>query len=411
MFIYGLFSTKDNELRYVAQTRRKLEIRLKEHLDYALTFKSDTYKDRWIRKVYSEGYEVKIKVIENVTNQNIDDREIFWIEHFSKLTNTYTGKTNRRDYYLSYEESKKWLKENKPNINSQNDYYKFAKMKDFPTNLPKSPQDYYGDKGVNFSWGYFLSNGRIQDNKMADKYLTYKECKRLLKPLKLVSKKEYLLFSQDKEFLCNRPERFYKNRGWISWGDYLGYKKPYPITEDLLIRYLNMFFKNINSLYKFINYSHKMCSVLPKKYKTFNKMFPNFDWNKINKHMINDYNEARNLVLKNNIRTRHEYIEFVKKEYHNILPIRPELKYQNNGWKNWANFLKNRQIKHRCDVPISLFRRYMKLFFPEIKDINTYMKFYRKNKENLSYRLPSRPDIVYKMSFEEIFNKQKDYIL
>lgn len=77
MFIYGLFSTEDNVIRYVGQTRKALKERLREHVNGALKRNGKTYKDNWIRKCYKEGFEVNIKEIEKVDSDIVDEREIF----------------------------------------------------------------------------------------------------------------------------------------------------------------------------------------------------------------------------------------------------------------------------------------------------------------------------------------------
>ena len=45
----------------------------------------------------------------------------------------------------------------------------------------------------------------------------------------------------------------------------------------------------------------------------------------------------------------------------------------------------------------------MKIYHPLINSAKKYTDFYQDNKEILPYRLPSRPDIVFKMSYSEIF--------
>lgn len=407
MFIYGLFCTKDNVIRYVGKTKNTLKERLNQHLNGALKKQISTYKDRWIRKCYSEGFEIKIVVIETVNADNVNEREIFWINQFPNLTNTAPGGEGGGllIYDKLYVYCKNWLKENAPDVKSNSQYQQFSRASNFPSFLPKYPCKHFKSTDEWVSWGDFLSTGRIQDNKKAIKYLSYTEAKQYLKPIKILTKKEYIKYLSDKsiDFLPKKPERFYGKRGWEGYGLFLGIKKSYQITEPLLVRYLNTFFKEINTEYKYKKYSKKLNNALPKNILTLKKRFPNFKWHLVNRHMITDYKSAEKLVRELNITNYNEYIEVVENRYKGILPLQPNLKYKEKGWRNFMTFFGNSKIKHKCDITIETFRRYMKFFFPSIDSATKFLNFYRSNKERVSKRLPSRPDIVFNMPFSKIF--------
>ena len=123
--------------------------------------------------------------------------------------------------------------------------------------------------------------------------------------------------------------------------------------------------------------------------------------------MINDYKEAEKIVKQLNIKDYNEYRTIVELRFKNILPKHPDLKYKDKGWKNWMTFLGNNNLKHKCDVSLDVFRRYMQTYFPQINSGRKYRAFYMKNKTKISKRLPSRPDITYKMDFSTIFMVSK----
>lgn len=219
MYIYGLFSTKDKIIRYVGQTMLQLKIRLKQHISDALKKRTDTYKDRWIRKCYENGFEINIVPIETVTEENINEREIYWIKKIPNLTNTTSGGEGGYTllkYDKSYDYCKNWLKENAPEVKSTTQYYKFTKQDNFPSFLPKKPNTHFKTTNEWVNWGDFLLSGREQDNKKALKYLNYKEAKRFLKPLGILTIPQYKNFVKENniEFLPMRPDRYYCNRGW-----------------------------------------------------------------------------------------------------------------------------------------------------------------------------------------------------
>lgn len=411
MYIYGLFSTKDNVIRYIGKTKNSLNKRLWEHLNGALKCGCNTFKDRWIRKCYRDGYEVKIKPIEIVNKYNINEKEVYWIGQFENLTNTARGGEGGQypKYTISYSECKKWLQDNAEWVTSRAKFKKFSETDAFPDFIPKNPLGHFKITNEWKGWGDFLSTGKIQDNLIAKQYYSYCEAKSFLKKHKLINKKEYINFIKINsiKFLPKRPERYYNKRGWESYGDYLGIKKRYQITEELIIRYLCLFFKEVNTMYKYKQIVDKINYALPKTDKTFNKLYPNFKWYLVNNHLISNYKEAEKMVKLLNIKTPSEYKQIVNLKYKNILPKNPDLKYKNNGWKNWMVYLGNDTLKHKCDVSIEVFRRYMNRYFPNIKSGRKYRIFYTNNKLVLSKRLPSRPDIVYKQDFSCIFMVEK----
>lgn len=79
--VYGLIDPLTNELRYVGITKRKLTLRLREHL-------ADPYmchKWHWIRKLLEKGLVPEIFVIEEEETQYLEDAERFWISYFRFL--------------------------------------------------------------------------------------------------------------------------------------------------------------------------------------------------------------------------------------------------------------------------------------------------------------------------------------
>ena len=91
MFIYGLYSTEDGVIKYVGKTKYMLSKRLREHINGALLRGCKTYKDNWIRNVYSNGFKVDIRLIEECGDSIWDEREKYWIKEYSGLTNLTDG--------------------------------------------------------------------------------------------------------------------------------------------------------------------------------------------------------------------------------------------------------------------------------------------------------------------------------
>ena len=83
---YGIvykLTCKLNDMKYVGQTTRSLEIRFKEHA------KADSYIGKAIRKYGEENFSREV-IEECETSEQLNEREIFWIAHFNcKQPNGY----------------------------------------------------------------------------------------------------------------------------------------------------------------------------------------------------------------------------------------------------------------------------------------------------------------------------------
>ena len=109
-------------------------------------------------------------------------------------------------------------------------------------------------------------------------YFNYEKSKKIVRKLKLKSPNDWRNF--DKNILSfkvpNRPSYYYKNSGWISWGDFLGYKgkrtkeNNYNNYEDA-IKYIHKLKLKSSSEWKSYSKSDLIPSYIPKdpriKYK------------------------------------------------------------------------------------------------------------------------------------------------
>jgi len=114
-FIYSLVCPIINEPRYVGQTTQKINRRFSKHIREI--DKDNGKKNNWLRKIRKLGKlgELKIEVIEEVifqNNEDLDEREIFWISEYKKIGYKLTniapgGKVGSRGYKHSKNAKKK----------------------------------------------------------------------------------------------------------------------------------------------------------------------------------------------------------------------------------------------------------------------------------------------------------------
>lgn len=118
----------------------------------------------------------------------------------------------RKDIYLSYDEAKKYLKENY-NLKSSYDF----KKADVPIFIPKKPFNVYSEWS---SWEYFL--GYKSKKRIGYKYIPYQEAKEWVKTnFGKITSKDYRTKSKNNEipiFIPKKPEKYYEN---FSWSDFL----------------------------------------------------------------------------------------------------------------------------------------------------------------------------------------------
>ena len=222
--IYGLYVVnKPEEIRYVGKSDNP-KLRLKRHI-YNVKLKIRkgkklTHKDYWLLK---NDFNVNFIVLEECSYDVWGEREKYYIKKYKNLTNTSSGGLGGCGitYKKSYSEVKEWVNINLT-IKSKNEWYDYIKDNILPDFIPSNPREVYLNRGW-LGWGDFLGTGRVWDNLV--EYLTYEEAKIVIKNMCINSGEEYKKLAKSGEIppnIPNRPERYYKKRGWLGWGDFLG---------------------------------------------------------------------------------------------------------------------------------------------------------------------------------------------
>ena len=221
-FIYGLYNILDDkkEIRYVGKSDnpKKRLIRHINNTKYnSKNSKKLTHKENWIIKC---DYNIGFTILNECDNSDWGDVERRLIKIYPNLTNTSLGGEGGSGvkYNITYEECKKIVK--KLNIESKNDW--FNNIDEIPEEIPKYSRQKYLNNGW-VSWGDFLGTGRICDNYVD--YFSYDEAKKIIKKFSIKKVVDYKNMAKNGEIpkkIPNRPERYYKNRGWCGWSDFLG---------------------------------------------------------------------------------------------------------------------------------------------------------------------------------------------
>lgn len=171
------------------------------------------------------------------------------------------------------------------NLKNAREWKRFCTSGDKPKDIPTHPELYYKAKGWK-GFGDWLGTGNLTPNKT---FRNFNEAKNFAHSLHLRNFKEwqqYCRIGKRPKNIPARPNKHYKNKGWISWGDWLGNERT-PYTRD-----------------------HQHFSL------------------------------ARKFVHSLELKNVEEWYEFCKssKKPKNI-PSNPDKKYQNSGWRGYKDWL------------------------------------------------------------------------
>lgn len=288
VYIYGLKEFGSDEYRYIGKTTRPNN-RLKEHLNEKPR-KFSYHKLNWINQCKKSKIDIVLDIIYLSDEINWEDDEKKFIEYYKKLghrlTNLLDGGVSPQmlKYDITFDDAKKIARS--LNIKTTLEWRRRCKQNEIPNTIPKRPDLYYLDNGW-VSWSDWLGVEIISNKEK--KFYSFNKAKKIVKNLKIRSNNEWRLYCKSdnkiKEIPSN-PDITYKNDGWVSWSDWLGYEK--QKTKD----------------FSFLTYK-----------------------------------EARNIVSKLGLKTHKDWVEYSRTSRPNNIPSNPWKIYRE--WEGINNFLKN----------------------------------------------------------------------
>jgi len=143
---------------------------------------------------------------------------------------------NKKNGFLSYEKAKEFT--SKLGLRTKTEWTQYCKSGNKPNNIPAYPMHVYKNKGW-ISWSDFLNTDFIASQNK--KFVSYEEAKEFVNKLKLSGQNQwnqYCKSGNKPDNIPNSPYKVYQNKGWISWGDFLGtgiiatYYKEYLSYEE-----------------------------------------------------------------------------------------------------------------------------------------------------------------------------------
>ena len=157
--------------------------------------------------------------------------------------------------YIDYNSLKELVRKEK--INSRGEWKNFKILNKNRFDIPTKPNKVYKNTGWK-SWGEFLGTNRQRSGTI--KYMDYGKAKKIIARLNLKSSKEWRKYCKTDKLpydIPKTPRQVYKNKGWISMGDWLGtdlvatYNVKYRsfLTARTFVRNKN--FKKISEWHKY----------------------------------------------------------------------------------------------------------------------------------------------------------------
>ena len=259
--------------------------------------------------------------------------------------------SNRYRQFLSFEEARKISQS--LNFKNRDEWEEWCKSGMRPSNIPAKPHETYKNKGW-ISMGDFLGTGYVAPKNR--EYLSFEEARRYVHSLNLKGTKEWenFLKSPNKpDNIPTNPNRSYKNKGWLGWGDFLGTGNvashlinfvPYEDARDYAI---SLSLSNYKEWMKWCKSGMKPSNIpsIP------DKVYKNKGWlgwgdflgtgnQSKQKREYLSFVEAREYSRSLGIRIVKEWMKWCKSGMKpSNIPSAPHRIYKNKGWKSWPDFL------------------------------------------------------------------------
>jgi superfamily II DNA or RNA helicase len=296
----------------------------------------------------------------------------------------------------------------------QDEFFKYLRSEDIDINIPYNPARVYENKGW-LSWGDFLGTkiGWIPGN-----WLPFEEAREFIRTFGFKKQTDFIKYIRSKNRRKDIPvkvKRVYKDKGWLSWGDFLGYQIGWD-GEYLNFRDARKFVRNLglNSIAEWDAYcksGEKPFYIPNSGYNTYKDSgwISTADWLGHDRvapqnRTYRDFKKARKFTRELRLRTQKEWFLFCKSgNKPQDISSNPQLTYKNKGWISWGDWLGTGKIaSHKMEfMTYEEATKYVsKLNINTLKEWSEYWKQNERPAE-----LPSTPQSTYKNKGWESWGK------
>ena len=259
--------------------------------------------------------------------------------------------------FRSFEDAKKFVAS--LNLESQKEWTEYCKSGNKPDDIPAKPQNTYKNKGW-ISLGEFLGTGRIADQNK--QFRPYSDAKKFVASLNLESQKEWTEYCKSgnkPDDIPAKPQNTYKNKGWISLGEFLGTGRiadqnkqfrPYSDAKKFVASLNLESYKEWTEYRKSGNKPENIPASPVSSYKKEWTSWMDFlgtDTPSSRNRKYITFEEAKKFVQTLNLESGKEWIAYCKSgNKPNDIPSNPNQKYKNKGWISMGDWLGTGRTKN-----------------------------------------------------------------
>jgi hypothetical protein len=183
-------------------------------------------------------------------------------------------------------------------------------------------------------------------------WMPFEEAREYVRGFKLISIDEFLDFWRKGKFKQNipsKPSRAYKDKGFVSLPDFLGYESKFqdwmPFVEAREIaRSLQL--KSVKQWKLYIKSNNKPSNIPSSPNYTYKDFWSTWgDWLgtglvATGKLEYLEFKLARKFVNDLGLKSRSEWLKYINSNiYNSSIPKAPQSTYKNKGWQGWGDFL------------------------------------------------------------------------
>ena len=379
----------------------------------------------WHELCAGKRHDLGVRPPDIPSNPDKNYRNSGWVSSSDWIGSDYVSAKFRN--YLPFEEARKWARESK--AKSYNQWIAFVKEPDFPAFIPRTPENTYANDGW-VSYGDWLGTGALSPGDYKDKWLPFEVAREWVHKLGLKGVYDWRSYTKGgmpnlppkPENIPASPDRIYKGKGWIGFGDWVGtgfihhgHREYLPFIEARdFVRTLKISSANQWRLYTKGKLPEKglppdNIPAGPNRYYQNTGWISWGDWLGTNTIAVYDriyrpFEDARQFVRALKLGRQKDWDDYCKgllSGYHpkpDDIPAGPSRVYAGKGWKGYGDWLGTERIAthlraYRSFTDARAFIRSLK--FETKKQWELYSRGASQAKEPLPHDIPKLPERVY----------------
>jgi hypothetical protein len=212
-----------------------------------------------------------------------------------------------------------------------------------PADIPSDP--YYAYRAEWISWADYLGCTPFFTSRR-EGFLNYEEAREYVVKLNITSHNGWIDYCKSGERPANipaHPQVIYKDKGWVSWFEWLYHEERYLSFEKAREWFLE---NGINTLTKWNDYKreHGTPINIPTRLDVIYKDSGWEGYSSFFKPGIASYAEAKSYAQSNGIGNRVQWRTLFKDgKLPSNMPLNPDLTYYQDGWEGWLVFCNTRK--------------------------------------------------------------------